>query len=337
MINSNLASSFKRMFGFFSSVIHLSPVVRLIIAAVISVLAITAFLTLNVRASWAFTLPFRGEKVVAIILVGVAIAFSTVLFQTLTHNRILTPGIMGFDAFYMLLQSLMLLILGRVAFIQLHPQLKWLVEVLMMTGALCGLYYWLFLRQKRDLPVLILVGIVLGVLFRSLNSLIGRMMDPVEFDVLQDFMFASFNRIDGSLLGIAGSSMLLVSVWLWRQRYLLDVLKLGDDMAINLGLNRRSLTLKLIMAVAFLVSVSTALVGPVTFFGILVANLAYAVCGSHQHRFIVPMAALLAIITLVGGQAILEYVLKFGTSLSIVVEFVGGVFFLILVMRQGRR
>ncbi|MBJ7538337.1 iron chelate uptake ABC transporter family permease subunit [Marinomonas transparens] len=314
-----------------------NPVYRLMMAGVFAALAIVAFLTLNVRASWAFTLPFRGEKVIAIMLVGVAIAFSTVLFQTLTHNRILTPGIMGFDSLYALLQSFMLLLLGRIAFVQLNPQLKWLIEVMVMAGALCGLYYWLFLRQKRDLPVLILVGIVLGLLFRSLNSLIGRMMDPVEFDVLQDLMFANFNRIDGSLLAVAGFLMLLVSAWLWRQRYVLDVLQLGDAIAVNLGLNQRALTLKLIVAIAFLVSISTALVGPVTFFGILVANIAYAVSGSYQHRFVIPMASFLAIIALVGGQAILEYVLKFGSSLSIVVEFIGGVFFLGLVMRQGRR
>ncbi|MGR0277919.1 iron chelate uptake ABC transporter family permease subunit [Marinomonas dokdonensis] len=314
-----------------------SPNARLLIMGLIALLSIVAFLTLNVRASWAFTLPFRAEKVVAIVFVGIAIATSTVLFQTLTQNRILTPGIMGFDAFFMLLQSIMLLGLGRIAFVQFSPQVKWLFEVVMMSGALCGLYYWLFLRQKRDIAVLVLVGIVLGVLFRSLNSLIGRMIDPVDFDVLQDLMFASFNRIDGTLLTIAGSAMTLVFVWLWRQRFVLDILQLGDAVAVNLGVNRRAVTLKLIVAIALLVSVSTALVGPVTFFGILVANIAYAICGSYQHRYVIPMAALLAIVALVGGQALLEYVLKFGTSLSIVIEFLGGMFFLWLVIRQGRR
>ncbi|WP_460750567.1 iron chelate uptake ABC transporter family permease subunit [Marinomonas epiphytica] len=294
-------------------------------------------MTLNVKAGWAFTLPFRGEKVFAIMLVGVAIAVSTVLFQTLTQNRILSPGIMGFDAFYMLLQSVLLISLGRMAFIQFSPQLKWLLEVLLMSGALCLLYYWLFLRQKRELVVLVLVGIVLGVMFRSLNSLVARMIDPVEFDVLQDLMFASFSRIDGTLLGIASVLLVCLFVWLWRQRYVLDVLLLGDDNAINLGVDHRRMTLKLIVAVALLVSISTALVGPVTFFGILVANLAYSMAGSHQHRYVLPMASLLAIIALVGGQAILEHIMKFGTSLSIVVEFVGGIFFLWLVLRQGRR
>ncbi|HET8904146.1 MAG TPA: iron chelate uptake ABC transporter family permease subunit [Saccharospirillum sp.] len=316
---------------------RVTPGQRLVLALLFVAVAILGFMTLNVRAGWAFTLPFRAEKVAAMALVGFAIALSTVLFQTLTHNRILTPGIMGFDALYLLLQSTLLLTLGRQFYSQLNPHIKWLSEVVLMTGALCGLYYWLFLRQKRDLHVLILVGIIFGTLFRSINSLITRMMDPVDFDVLQDVMFASFNRIDSPLLGIATLLVAVISVWVWRQRYQLDVLLLGEAPAINLGLNQKRLTLQLLVAIAVLVSVSTALVGPVTFFGLLVANLAYAIAGSHQHRFILPMATLLAIATLIGGQAVLEHLLHFGTSLSIVVEFVGGLFFLWLVIQQGRR
>ncbi len=316
---------------------RVTPGQRLVLALLFVALAIVGFMTLNVRAGWAFTVPFRAEKVAAMALVGFAIALSTVLFQTLTHNRILTPGIMGFDALYMLLQSVLLLTLGRLFYIQLNPHIKWLCEVLLMTGALCGLYYWLFLRQKRDLHVLILVGIIFGTLFRSVNSLITRMMDPADFDVLQDVMFASFNRIDSPLLGIAALLVAVISAWVWHQRFKLDVLLLGDAPAINLGLNQERLTLQLLVAIAVLVSVSTALVGPVTFFGLLVANLAYAIAGSHQHRFILPMATLLAVATLIGGQAVLEHLLHFGTSLSIVVEFVGGLFFLWLVIQQGRR
>lgn len=316
---------------------HAKPAVRLLLVFGLVALFLLAFMTLNVRAGWAFTLPFRGEKAFAIILVGCSIALSTVLFQTLTHNRILTPGIMGFDAFYLLLQSVMLLGLGRMTFVQLNPQFKWLVEVGLMSGGLCALYYWLFLRQKRDLHVLVLVGIVLGLLFRSLNNLISRMLDPVAFDVLQGFMFASFNNLETSVLQISTALLVLVSVWVWRQRYRLDVLKLGQDAAINLGLNHRRLVLQLMVAIAVLVSISTALAGPVVFFGMLVANLAYALSNSHRHQVIMPMAALLAIATLLGGQVLLEHVFQFDTSLSVIIEFVGGIFFIWLVIRQGQR
>lgn len=315
----------------------LSPAARLALVALLAVLSGIAFMTWNVRAGWAFTLPFRGEKLVAIALVGYCIAISTVLFQTLTHNRILTPGIMGFDALYLLLQSLLMFSLGNLFYVQINPQLKWLLDVAVMTGAVCALYYWLFIRQRRDLHLLVLVGLIFGVLFRSFTSLITRMMDPAEFDALQDVMFASFNRIDGSLLGISLLVTTIVSALLWRARHAYDVLHLGDDPAISLGLEQRQLVMRTLVAIAILVSISTALVGPVTFFGLLVANLAYALAGTHQHRYVLPMASLLAIVILIGGQAVLEHLLHFGTGLSILIEFGGGLFFILLVIRQGRR
>lgn len=315
---------------------RLSPLWRLLLAAVVALLACAAFMTWNVRASWAFTLPFRGEKLLAIALVGYCIAISTVLFQTLTHNRILTPGIMGFDALYILLQSVLVFTLGNLFYVQIAPQLKWLLDVAVMTSAVCALYYWLFVRQRRDLHLLVLVGLIFGVLFRSFTSLITRMMDPAEFDALQDVMFASFNQVDGNLLGISAVLAGAVSLLLWRARHAYDVLSLGDEPAISLGLEQRRLVMWTLVGIAILVSISTALVGPVTFFGLLVANLAYLIVGSHQHRYVLPMAGLLAVILLIGGQAVLEHGFHFGTSLSILIEFGGGLFFIFLVIRQGR-
>ncbi|GAB2602257.1 iron chelate uptake ABC transporter family permease subunit [Nitrincola alkalisediminis] len=315
----------------------LSPSIRLWLLLGGVILASLLFMTLNVRAGWAFTLPFRGEKLLGLLLVAYCIAISTVLFQTLTHNRILSPGIMGFDFLYLLLQSLMVYSFGTVFFSQISPSLKWIGEVLVMVGVMCLLFYWLFIRQQRHLHVLVLVGIILGTLFRSLNAMIARLMDPVEFDLLQDVMFASFNQMDSALLGVSALMALLVSVLGWRYHHALDVLALGSDQAVNLGLNPRRLMMLILIAIAILVSVSTALVGPVTFFGLLVANLAYSLAGTHRHVYVLPMAFGLAAIILIAGQAVLEHLLSFGTGLSVIIEFIGGLFFLMLVIRQGRR
>lgn len=315
----------------------LSSSLRLFLALLLLLLACTLFMTLNMRAGWAFTLSFRGQKLLGLLLVAWCIAVSTVLFQTMTHNRILSPGIMGFDFLYLLLQSLLLYSLGGVLFNQLSPGLKWLGEVLVMTGFMCLLYYWLFIRQQRHLHLLVLVGIILGTLFRSLNALIARMMDPVEFDLLQDVMFASFNQLDSQLLTTAlilGAGVSLMGLRFLRD---FDVLALGQAQATSLGLNTRRLMLITLIAIAVLVSISTALAGPVTFFGLLVANLAYQLAGTHQHRYLLPMAFALAASILIAGQALLEHWLNFATGLSVLVEFAGGLFFLILLLQQGRK
>ena len=111
---------------------------------------------------------------------------------------------------------------------------------------------------------------------------------------------------------------------------------LGRDVSVALGVDhRRTLTIVLVL-VAVLVATSTALVGPVTFLGLLVANLAYRLMPTYRHAYILPAAALITAFTLVGGQLVLERVFALNAALSIVVEFLGGITLLVLLARRAR-
>ena len=256
--------------------------------------SIVLFMTVGAKGSWSFILTFRGTKVAAMVLVGYAIAMSTVLFQTITNNRILTPSIMGFDALYRLIQTVLVFQLGSATVAVLDPRLRFGAEVVAMVAFSWLFYRWLFSGSLRGLHLLMLVGIVFGVMFRSITSFLYRVIDPNEFLVLQDRMFASFNRVDGQLLAVSAVVVLAVSVAVWRKAGVLDVLALGRDAAINLGVDHRREVMWVLVMVSVLVAVSTALVGPVTFFGLLVANLAYLLVDTHRHRVILPVAALIA-------------------------------------------
>ncbi len=141
-------------------------------------------------------------------------------------------------------------------------------------------------------------------------------------------------NIQTELLLVSAAVVLAVSVIGWRLRRTYDVLALGRDAAINLGIAYRKVLMLTLILIAVLVSVSTALVGPVTFFGLLVSNLAYIIMKSDKHAYTVPAAILLAIAFLVGGQSILERVLQFNTPVSVVIEFIGGLMFIFLVARK---
>lgn len=299
----------------------------------LALVAVVVFMTIDARGSWSFIIPFRGRKLAGIALVGTAIAASTVMFQTITNNRILTPSIMGFDALYMLLQTLLIYFLGSSGLLQIGVNARFAIEVGVMMLFSGVLYYFLFVVGNRSLHLLVLVGIVFGLMIRSFTNLLQRVMDPTEFAVLQDTGFASFNSIDRNLLAISAVIVVLVLIGMWRMRYTLDLLALGRDMAINLGVNYQRSVMVTLAAITALVSVSTALVGPITFFGLLVANLAYALVRSYRHGVIIAAAALLAIIILVGGQVVLERVFSFDTSLSVIVEFVGGLVFIYLLVK----
>lgn len=316
---------------------HIDTRLAIILLALAAVLAAGLFMTLGAKGSWAFILSFRGKKLIGMALISYAIAISTVLFQTITTNRILTPAIMGFDALYGLLQTTLVFVLGAAFVSVIDARVMFLAEVAAMVGFSLMLYRFLFSGAVRSLHLLLLVGIVFGLLFRSLSGFLQRLINPGDFVVLQDRMFASFNTIDGSLLAVSFVLIAATSLMVWRIFHTLDVMALGRETAISLGVDHKRITNIILVIVAILVSVSTALVGPVTFFGLLVANLAYTLVPSPRHRHSLAAAALIAFICLVGGQTVLERLLAFDTALSIVIEFLGGIVFLALVLKGVTR
>ncbi|PIO96197.1 iron chelate uptake ABC transporter family permease subunit [Pleomorphomonas carboxyditropha] len=308
-----------------------------LVVALLAALSALAFMTVGVRGSWSFVLAHRGVRLAALVTVAYAIALSTVLFQTLTGNRILTPAVMGFDALFLLLQTALVVVLGGAGAGALDPRLLFSVECLIMVGLSGLLFRLLFRGEGRNLPLVVLAGLLFGALFRSLASFLQRVMDPNDFLVLQGRTFASFNVVDPALIGVAAFLALTATAVLLPRLSELDVLVLGREKATGLGIDTARLSAIVFALVAVLVSASTALVGPTTFFGLLVANLAYLMVPSARHADVLPVAVGLAVITLVGGQMLLERLLGFGTALSIVIDFVGGVVFLLILFRAGRR
>jgi len=309
----------------------------MLVLVLLALAATLAFMTLGARGRWDFILPFRGAKLAGLVLVAYSIAVSTVLFQTVTGNRILTPSIMGFDSLYVLIQTALVFFLGAGRVSAMNPQLLFVFEVAALVLFAGLLFRWLFSGSARSLHFLMLVGIIFGILFRSVASFLQRVIDPSEFLILQDRLFASFNTIDTTLLAISGAAVAMVSIMAWRMLPVFDILALGRENAIVLGVDHRRTVTFVLAMVTVLVAVSTALVGPVTFFGLLVANLAYLLLPTARHAVLLPAAALIAVVFLVGGQVILERVFAFDTALSIIIEFAGGIFFILLVVRGVAR
>ena len=294
----------------------------------------TLFLTLNANGNWDFILPLRATKLASLLLVAYAVGVSTLLFQTLTNNPILTPSILGFDALYIFLQTLLVAVLGGVGYTHLPPLGKFGFELAAMVGGSLLLFQMLLRQGGRDLVRMILIGVIFGILFRSLSSLLQRLIDPEEFAVAQAYTFASFNSVNQQMLAIAAVILFISSVFIWRERYRLDVHMLGRDQAINLGIPYTRHTLWLLAWVAVLVATSTALVGPVSFFGLLVAALANHFAPNMKHSTRLPMVFLTAALLLVAGQTVFEHVLGMKAVLSVVVEFAGGLVFLWLVLKR---
>ena len=313
------------------------PGVRLALLGVVVLVLTAVYLFTDVPGSLAFALEIRSLTVAAMLVVATAVGVSTVVFHTITQNRILTPSIMGFDAFYVLIATVIVFVSGSAAFLAFDELTLWFVQVVVMVAFSVLLFSWLFGGKRRSIHLMLLVGIVLGTFFRSLTEWMQRMLDPLDFQVLSDAMFASLTRPDQTLLALTAGLVVLGAAAIVPLRRTLDVLTLGEPAAVGLGVDHRRVLRVLFVGVSVMIAASTALVGPILFFGLIVANLAYSYAGSFRHVWTLPTAVLLGMVCLLGGQLVLERVLGYGGTLSTVIDFAGGLFVLYLVLRKGAR
>lgn len=290
----------------------------------------------DLGGSYTYALPRRALKVFAMILTGTAIAYATVVFQTITHNRILTPSIMGLDSLYLFLQTVFIFFFGSTHITVINKQVNFVLSVLAMIFFAFVLYRLLFNENGNSVYFLLLIGIILGTFFSSISTFLQVLIDPNEFLSIQDRMFASFNNINSDIIWWALAVILVVIIYGWRYMKELDVVSLGRDTAINLGVEYDALVKRMLILSSVLIAVSTGLVGPITFFGLIVANLAYQYFTTYKHSVLITGAALFSIVALVGGQWIVEHIFTFSTTLSVIINFIGGVYFIYLLLKESK-
>lgn len=284
-------------------------------------------------SNWEFALRLRSIKLLAIIIVSCAVAFSSVTFQTLTNNRILTPSIMGFESVYLLIQTIIVFIYGDQNFNVLSNFSNFILSIAGMVLFAFLLYILIYKRGKDNLYFLLLVGIILGTLFSSLSSFMQLLIDPNDYFIIQGKMFATFNKINRNLLWPTGIILIVILVIGFKKTKYLDVISLGRDQSINLGINYNRTVQFFLFIIAILVSISTALVGPITFLGLLITNITYEVFKTYKHSILIAASCLISSITLISGQFIMERLLHMTVPVSAIINLVGGFYFMYLLLR----
>ncbi|WP_289137988.1 iron chelate uptake ABC transporter family permease subunit [uncultured Brevibacillus sp.] len=309
---------------------------KLGVLAIVAIALIAIFMLIDAGGNWDYVLPRRLKKILAIVLTGTIIAFSTMVFQTITNNRILTPSIIGLDSLYMFIQTFVIFAFGSTHITLLNKNINFLISAGVMVLFAMLLYKFLFKREGQNIYFLLLIGIIFGTLFNSLATFMQVLIDPNEFQVVQDKMFASFNNVNTDLLIISFILVIAIAIYFWRYMKYLDVLALGRDQAVNLGIDYDFVVKRFLIVIALLVSIATALVGPITFLGLLVANLAHQFMKTYQHKYLLAGSSLISIVALVGGLLVVERVFTFSTTLSVIVNFIGGVYFIYLLLKENK-
>jgi len=309
---------------------------RLLLLAALSIVCVLCYAFYDIKGGFDYAFPRRMMRIAAMVLTGIAISYATVVFQTITHNRILTPNIMGLDSMYQVVQTLIYFFAGSASIWVVNKYLNFTVAVAAMMLFAMLLYRLLFRADKFPIFLMLLIGMVIGTLLGNLVTFLQVLIDPVEYLSLQNRLFGNFMSVKKELMYI--STVILAIAFLYGFKIMdkLDVMSLGRENAINLGINYDRMVMNVLMLASVLIATSTALVGPITFFGLIVANLSYQYIYTYKHSVLILGASLFSIIALVGGQFLVEHVFELNTTLSVIINFIGGIYFIYLILKESR-
>ena len=309
---------------------------KIIFLVLLAIICMLLYGFYDIKGGFDYAFPRRVERITAMVLTGIAISYSTVVFQTITQNRILTPSVMGLDSMYEVVQTLIYFFAGSMSIWVLNEYLNFGSSILSMVLFALILYRFLFRSNKYPIYLLLLIGMIIGTLLGSLVIFLQVIIDPVEYLSLQTRLFASFTNIRSELLYVAFAILIIAFIYGYRIMSKLDVMSLGRDNAINLGVNYDRMVMNVLILSSVLIATSTALVGPITFLGLIVANLSYQFLATYKHSILILGASLISIIALVGGQFLVEHILDLRTTLSVIINFIGGIYFIYLLLKESR-
>lgn len=315
-------------------------IIKLIVIALIAIIIVAAFLFIGVKFHnhklLRYAMKLRIPKVIAMIITAFAIGAATVIFQSVINNTIVTPCLLGMNALYTLIHTSVVFVLGSGSILFTNDNLSFLVDLVLMGIIATVVYSWLFKMTGHNVLYVLLVGTVLTSFFSSIQSTLTRVMDPNEYDTLLTSLVASFSNINSEIIIFLVIILALIGVIFRKELALLDVITLGKEQAINLGVDYDRCIRRLLLAVTLCIAVATAMVGPISFLGLIIANISRQLLKTYRHTQLIAGAALMGVIALIGGQFIVERVFVYSIPISVFITVAGGIYFLYLILKGSR-
>lgn len=313
---------------------------KLLILAALSLLAVTAYMLVNVNFAkpklFQYAMRLRTPKVLAMVITAFAIGGASIVFQSVINNTIVTPCLLGMNSLYTLIHTAVVFVAGSSSLLTTHANAAFAVDLIIMSAVATTVYGYLFKKTGHNVLYVLLIGTVLSSFFGSMQSTMTRIMDPNEYDNLLATLVASFSNINAEIILLSVLVLAGIVFALRRELALLDVLTLGKEQAINLGVDYDRCIRRLLLGVTVCIAVATAMVGPISFLGLIIANLSRQLFKTYRHTQLILGSAFFGVIVLVGGQLIVEHVYSYAIPVSVFITIGGGVYFLYLLLRTRR-
>ena len=313
---------------------------KLCIMAALVLLAAAAYMTVDVNFGnaklLAYSMRIRAPKLIVMLITAFAIGGASLVFQSIINNTIVTPCLLGMNSLYTLIHTAVVFCVGSGSVLAANANAAFAIDLVLMGITATLIYSYLFKKTKHNVLYVLLVGTVLTSFFSSVQSTMTRVMDPNEYDTLLTTLVASFSNVNAEIILFALAVLAAVIFFLRRELALLDVLTLGKEQAINLGVDYDRCIRRLLLGVTLAIAVATAMVGPISFLGLIIANLARQLLRTYRHTQLILGSALFGMIVLVGGQIIVEHVFTYAVPISVFITVGGGLYFLYLLLTRRR-
>lgn len=257
-----------------------------------------------------YVLSLRIPTLMVMLIASFAIGSASIIFQSIINNRIVTPCLLGMNSMYTLVHTTVVFVVGSGSIFAANPNLSFAIDLIVMSLAATFVYSYMFRKTGNNVLYVLLIGTVLSSFFGSIQSTMIRVMDPNEYDTL----------------------LTALTMILWKDLKLLDVITLGKDQAINLGVDYDRTVRRLLLGVVFCIAAATAMVGPISFLGLMIANLARQLLKTHKHSYLIIGSSLMGMLTVIGGQLISQHVFSYAVPISTFITIGGGIYFLYLLL-----
>ena len=279
-----------------------------------------------------YVLSLRIPTLIVMLISAFAIGTASIIFQSIINNRIVTPCLLGMNAMYTLVHTAIVFVVGSTSVIATNSNISFAVDLIVMGVTATFIYSYMFRKTGNNVLYVLLIGTVLSSFFGSVQSTMIRVMDPNEYDALLTTLVADFNNVNAEVIVFSLALLTALAVFLWKDLKLLDVITLGKDQAINLGVDYDRTVRRLLLGVVLCIAVATAMVGPISFLGLIIANLARQLLKTHKHSHLIVGSALMGMLAIIAGQLISQHIFSYNVPISTFITIGGGIYFLYLLL-----
>ena len=278
----------------------------------------------------------RLPRILVGILVGVSLAISGAILQGVTRNDLVDSGILGINSGSALFVVVYIFLMNGNVYEGISDLTIFTMPLVALSGAIFGAFLIYLLSYKNGINSsrLLLIGIGINIAFTSLLIIFQLKFTTQEFNRVMAWTNGS---IWGSswkhVLALLPFVVVLVFLSIYNHRYL-DVLNLGDELSIGLGVNVERERRKLLTYSVILAGVSTAFAGSISFLGLIAPHIARKLVGP-EHKRLIPTSALVgALILLIGDTIARNLIAPMEIPVGIVISVIGVPYFIYLILSE---